>query len=104
MSCDEGMSFYFAKPTMFKNPLIVFDNIDYYTADHTPIYFWESAYRSISATLLAHLLSVISGRECWNKNMTIKNAVNIDRGVILKTHILRFQNRNPEYPYTVNEI
>ena len=101
VSCDEGMGFYFAKPTTFKNPIIVVDNIDYYAVDHTPSYFWESASRSISAALLVHLPSVINGREGWNKNETIKNAINIDEGVIVKDTILRFQNRDKNYPHLV---
>tara|TARA_R110000868_G_scaffold257374_3_gene514489 strand:- start:11191 stop:12360 length:1170 start_codon:yes stop_codon:yes gene_type:complete len=99
VSCDEGMGFYFAKPTTFKNPLIAIDNIDYYAVDHTPSYLWESASRSISAALIVHLPFVISGSESWNDNMTIKNAINIDKGVIVKDTILRFQNRNKEYPH-----
>jgi alanine dehydrogenase len=101
VSCDEGMGFYFAKPTTFKNPIIAIDKIDYYAVDHTPSYFWESASRSISAALITHLPSVILGRESWNENKTIKNAINIDRGIIVKDSILRFQNRNANYPHKV---
>ena len=101
VSCDEGMGFYFAKPTTFKNPIIAVDNIDYYAVDHTPSYFWESASRSISAALIVHLPSVIYGRESWNDSKTIKNAINIDKGVILKDAILRFQKRNRDYPHKV---
>jgi len=101
VSCDEGMGFYFAKPTTFKNPIIAVDNIDYYAVDHTPSYFWESASRSISAALMVHVPSVISGRESWNENKTIKNAINVDKGVIVKKHILRFQNREADYPHNV---
>lgn len=104
VSCDEGMGFYFAKPTTFKNPLIAIDNIDYYAVDHTPSYFWESASRSISAALITHLPSVVSGRESWNDNKTIKNAINIDEGVIVKDTILRFQNRHSNYPHKVHEL
>ncbi|MFL1897457.1 N(5)-(carboxyethyl)ornithine synthase [Aquimarina sp. 2-A2] len=103
VSCDEGMGFYFAKPTTFKNPIIAIDKIDYYAVDHTPSYFWESASRSISAALIVHLPSVILGREGWNKNMTIKNAINVDQGVVVKDSILRFQNRNANYPHIINE-
>ncbi len=102
VSCDEGMGFYFAKPTTFKNPMLVIDNIDYYAVDHTPSYFWESASRSISAALIVHLPSVIAGRESWNENKTIKNAINVDKGVIVKDTILRFQNRNAAYPHNIN--
>ena len=72
VSCDEGMGFYFAIPTTFKKPILHIDKIDYYAVDHTPSYYWESASRSISAALLVHVPSVISGRESWNENKTIK--------------------------------
>ncbi len=101
VSCDEGMGFYFAKPTSFKNPMIFVDQIDYYAVDHTPSYYWESASRSISAALIVHLPSVIRGRESWMQNATIKNAINIDKGVIVKDTILRFQNRNKDYPHKI---
>lgn len=103
VSCDEGMGFYFARPTSFEKPLIAIDNIDYYAVDHTPSYFWESASRSISAALLVYLPSVIEGRESWNTNSTIRNAINVDNGVIVKDNILRFQNRNKEYPHNIIE-
>ncbi|PKA97460.1 alanine dehydrogenase [Flavobacteriaceae bacterium MAR_2009_75] len=102
VSCDEGMGFYFAKPTTFKNPIIAIDKIDYYAVDHTPSYFWESASRSISAALIVHLPSVIYGRESWNENKTIANAINIDNGIIVKNTILSFQKRNRDYPHEVS--
>ncbi|MBI0401298.1 N(5)-(carboxyethyl)ornithine synthase [Cyclobacterium marinum] len=101
VSCDEGMGFYFAKPTTFKNPMTNIDGIDYYAVDHTPSYFWESASRSISAALIVHLPIVVAGRENWNGSSTIKNAINIDEGLIVKDHILRFQNRQFPYPHSI---
>jgi alanine dehydrogenase len=101
VSCDEGMGFYFAKPTTFKNPIIAVNKIDYYAVDHTPSYFWESASRSISAALIVHLPSVIEGRDSWMQNKTIQNAINMDKGVIVKDTILRFQNRAKAYPHLV---
>lgn len=55
VSCDDGMGFYFAKPTSFKEPMFEVENVDYYAVDHTPSYLWESASRSISAALIVHL-------------------------------------------------
>ena len=101
VSCDEGMGFYFAKPTSFKNPIISVENIDYYAVNHTPSYFWESASRSISAALIVHLPSLIEGRESWKQNETIQNAININNGVIVKDGILRFQRRETAYPHLV---
>jgi len=99
VSCDEGMGFYFAKPTTFKSPMFSVDNVDYYAVDHTPSYLWESASRSISAALIVHIPSVVGGRESWKKNATIQKAINIDGGVIKMDSILKYQNRHTEYPH-----
>ncbi len=101
VSCDEGMGFYFAKPTTFKHPMFSVDDIDYYAVDHTPSYLWESATRSISAALIVHLRTILEGRETWKNNATIREAINVDKGVIQKKEILRFQNRDREYPHGI---
>ncbi|MDH5622739.1 MAG: NAD(P) transhydrogenase subunit alpha, partial [Gammaproteobacteria bacterium] len=99
VSCDEGMGFYFAKPTSFKKPIFKVERVDYYAVDHTPSYLWESASRAISAALVVHLPSVLEGRDGWRQNETIRRAVNVDDGVVVKPAILSFQNRRPEYPH-----
>jgi alanine dehydrogenase len=99
ISCDEGMGFYFAKPTTFKNPIIKIGMDDYYAVDNTPSYLWESASRSISAALIVHLPTVMAGNESWQQNETIRKAVNINAGVIQKPTILSFQERQPFYPH-----
>ncbi len=99
ISCDEGMGFYFAKPTSFKNPMFKVDTVDYYAVDHTPNYFWESASRSISSALIVYLETVMKGAKSWEKNETIKKAIDIDKGVIKKQNILSFQNRQVNYPH-----
>lgn len=100
VSCDEGMGFYFAKPTTFKNPMFKIGKTDYYAVDHTPSYLWESASRSISAALVVYLPTVLEGRASWQRNETIRRAVNIDAGVIVKPIILSFQDRQTDYPHT----
>ena len=99
VSCDEGMGFYFAKPTTFKHPMLSIGDVDYYAVDHTPSYLWESASRSISAALVVHLPDIIKGQESWKQNKTIQNAINIEKGEIKKESILSFQNRDSVYPY-----
>jgi len=99
VSCDEGMGFYFAKPTTFDAPIFKVGAVDYYAVDHTPSYLWESASRSISAALLVHLPSVLAGRQGWLANETIRQAINIDNGVIQKPDILSFQHRSSDYPH-----
>lgn len=102
VSCDEGMGFYFAKPTTFKNPMFKVGTIDYYAVDHTPSYFWESASRSISAALIVYLPAILSGRKSWQNNATIKNAINILEGVVVKEAILRFQHREEVFPHLIH--
>ena len=99
VSCDEGMGFYFARPTTFKNPMFQVEKVDYYAVDHTPSYFWESASRSISAALVFHLPAIAAGPEGWQKNETIRRAINIDNGVIQKPDILAYQSRQQAYPH-----
>ena len=99
ISCDEGMGFFFAKPTTFKNPMIKYETIDYYAVDHTPSYLWESATRSISAALIVYLATVVPGRDILQQKETIRKAINIDGGVIQKPDILSFQGRESTYPH-----
>lgn len=99
VSCDEGMGFYFARPTTFKNPMFQVEKVDYYAVDHTPSYFWESASRSISAALVFHLPAIAAGPDGWQQNETIRRAINIDKGVIQKPDILAYQNRQQAYPH-----
>ncbi len=87
VSCDEGMGFYFAKPTTFENPILNIGKIDYYAVDHTPSYLWESASRSISAALIVYLPTILEGRMSWMKNTTIRKAINIEDGVIKKESV-----------------
>ncbi len=104
VSCDEGMGFYFAKPTTFKNPILHINNIDYYAVDHTPSYLWESASRSISAALIVYVPTVLENRKGWMKNDTIRKAINIDSGVVKNELILSFQNRSQDYPHKIMNV
>ncbi|MDT8415372.1 MAG: hypothetical protein RQ735_08325 [Flavobacteriaceae bacterium] len=99
VSCDEGMGFYFAKPTTFKNPILHINRVDYYAVDHTPSYLWESASRSISAALIVYLPTILEGRRSWMENATIQKAINVEDGIIRKESVLTFQKRKPNYPH-----
>ncbi len=99
VSCDEKMGFYFAKPTTFEKPMFKVAGVDYYAVDHTPSYLWESASRAISAALIVHLPTVMAGPASWQKNETIRRAINIDAGVIQKPAIISFQKRQAHYPH-----
>jgi N5-(carboxyethyl)ornithine synthase len=102
VSCDEGMGFDFAKPTTFQEPMLEIGTVSYYAVDHTPSYLWESASRSISAALIVHLPTVLAGPVRWQENETIRQAINIQDGVIKKPAILAFQNRLEPYPHSIS--
>ena len=99
VSCDEGMGFFFAKPTTFRKPMFKVGKVDYYAVDHTPNYLWESASRSISAAMIVYMDVVLGGPACWQASETIRRAINIQDGVVQKPHILSFQGRSPAYPH-----
>ncbi len=100
ISCDEGMGFWCAKPTTFEHPMITVEGKFYYSVDHTPSYYWDSASWEISDALLPYLPIVMKGRKAWENDKTISKAVEINGGIIQNQNIISFQNRNKEYPYT----
>jgi len=100
VSCDEGMGFEWARPTTFSDPMFsVGDGTHYYAVDHSPSYLWNSATWEISGALLSYLPVVMAGPEAWERDETIRRAIEIRDGVIRNPKILSFQNRAPEYPH-----
>jgi alanine dehydrogenase len=100
VSCDEGMGFDFARPTSFAEPMLaVGDNVHYYAVDHSPSQLWNSATWEISEALLPHLRPVLSGPAAWSDSPTIRQAIEIQAGVIQNPRILSFQHRSPDYPH-----
>ena len=100
VSCDEGMGFDWARPTSFAEPMLtVGDNVHYYAVDHSPSQLWNSATWEISEALLPHLRPVLSGPAAWKESPTIRQAIEIQDGVIQNPRILSFQHRSPDYPH-----
>ena len=101
ISCDEGMGFWCAKPTTFENPMFTSMDKFYYSVDHSPSYYWDSASWEISEALLPFLPIVIGGHITWEKNQTISKAIEIRDGIIQNPKIISFQNREKEYPHNI---
>jgi len=102
ISCDENMGFYFAKPTSFDDPTFkVGKNITYYSVDHSPSYLWNSATREISLSLIPYIETLMIGEESWSNDCTIMNAIDICSGNIRNEKILKFQNREFNYPHNI---
>lgn len=99
ISCDEGMGFWCAKPTSFEHPMFETAGKFYYSVDHSPSFYWNSASWDISEAILPFLPIVIGGPKVWEKNKTISKAIEIRNGVIQNPKIFSFQNREKEYPH-----
>jgi len=99
VSCDLGMGFHFARPTSFEEPCFPVGRATYYGVDHTPTYLWRSASWEISRVVVAFVETVMGGPEAWERNETVRRAIEIRDGVIQNANILRFQNRSAEYPH-----
>jgi alanine dehydrogenase len=100
VSCDEGMGFEWARPTSFAEPLFAVGGaLHYYAVDHSPSYLWNSATWEISEALLPHLRTVMDGPGAWDRDETIRRAIEIRDGVVRNPKILSFQRRSAEFPY-----
>jgi alanine dehydrogenase len=101
VSCDPGMGFSWARATSFDQPtFVVGDGVHHYGVDHSPSYLWNSATWEISEALLPHLRTVLSGRESWDADQTIRRAVEIRDGVVQNPAVLAHQHRSAQYPHT----
>ena len=102
VSCDAGMGFSWARPTSFTEPsFVVGNNIHYYAVDHSPSYLWNSATWEISAALLPHMRTVLSGPDAWAGDQVIARAIEIRDGVIRNPSITAFQHRAADYPHAM---
>jgi alanine dehydrogenase len=94
ISCDKGMGFCFAEPTTFDSPTFEVQNgVTYYSVDHTPTYLWSAASREISKAALPFLPTMLDGSDAWKKNPILRNAMDIENGVIVNPQIISFQKR-----------
>jgi alanine dehydrogenase len=100
VSVDEGMGFEWARPTTFDDPIFTIGNdVHYYAVDHSPSYLWNSSTWEISDALLPHVSTIMGGSESWDRDETIRRAIEIRDGVIQNPKILSFQGRAAEYPH-----
>ncbi len=100
VSCDEGMGFEWARPLSFAEPMFaVGHGSHYYAVDHSPSYLWNSTTWENSEALLNYLPTVAAGPSAWERNETIRRAIEIRDGVVVNPRILSFQNRSATPPH-----
>jgi len=103
VSCDDGMGFDFARPTSFETPTFQVGALTYYAVDHTPSYLWQSASWELTRVVLPFLETVMGGPAAWDRDETIRRAIEIRDGVVQNPKILRFQGRAEPHPHAVIE-
>jgi N5-(carboxyethyl)ornithine synthase len=101
ISCDEGMGFWCARPTTFEEPIFEVQGKFYYSVDHSPSFYWNSASWEISKALIPYLPTVMEGPESWKNDETITKAIEIRNGVIQNSKILSFQHREKAFPHII---
>lgn len=101
VSCDLGMGFPFARPTSFEEPTFPVGPATYYAVDHTPSYLWQAASWEVSCVVVPFLETVLEGADAWERDETIRRAIEIRDGVVLNEKILRFQHREPDFPHRI---
>ena len=102
VSCDLEMGFPFARPTSFEEPTFTVGNVTYYAVDHTPSYLWRAATWELSRAVLPFLETIIAGPDAWERDETVRRAIEIRDGVIQNAKILTFQHRAADYPHPVH--
>jgi len=101
VSCDLGMGFPFARPTSFKEPTFPVGRVTYYAVDHTPSYLWRAASWEISRVLVPFVETVLAGPAAWERDETLRQAIEIREGLVCNETILSFQDREADYPHRV---
>ena len=101
VSCDEGMGFEWARPTSFAKPM--------FAVGHGNALL-RSRPQPVLPVELRHLgdqrgadpapAYLMDGPGAWDRDQTIRRAIEIRDGVICNPKILSFQRRSAEYPHT----
>ena len=103
VSCDEGMGFSWARPTSFAEPVFaVAPGVTYYGVDHSPSHLWAAATWEISEALLPFVRTVAEGPAAWDRDETVRRAIEIRAGHVVNPAILSFQGRAPTFPHPVD--
>lgn len=95
ISCDRAGAIETSIPTTINEPVYKIDDIIHYAVDHTPSLLYRSATKSFGDQLVKYLDYLIENK--FLDNLTLKNALIIEKGKILDERIIRFQGRDEKY-------
>lgn len=91
ISCDRSGAVETSIPTTIEKPVYVIDGIMHYVVDHTPALLYKTATKSISEEVSKYIDCFVEGTE--RNNAILKNALILDRGIIVDNNINIFQER-----------
>lgn len=89
ISCDRNGAIESSIPTAIEDPIYTVDGIVHYVVDHTPSLFYKTASQGISLEVAKYIDELIEDQP----GEVLKNALAVNKGVIIDTRINVFQNR-----------
>lgn len=89
VSCDRAGGIETSIPTTIENPTYYVENILHYVVDHTPALFYKTFSYDNSKVIYPYIDQLSRG----DVGGVLKNALIIERGVILDKEIINYQNR-----------
>ncbi len=91
LSCDNGMGFYFAKPTTHSSPILRVGHVQYYAIDNTPSLTYQKSSAVISKVLCQYLPAFIKFISQELPDDIFTAAVEVRSGKVINPDIIRFQ-------------
>lgn len=89
ISCDTNGAIESCIPTTMSSPTYYEEGVFHYAVDHTPSIFYKTISKSLSYEVSRTIDQLIENMP----NYTLKNALIIDKGIIIDQRINKFQNR-----------
>lgn len=89
VSCDRGGGIETSVPTTISRPVYMLDGVMHYAVDHTPALFYKTFTWNNSALIVPYIEEFITG----NCGKVLKDAIVIDKGVVVDPCINQYQKR-----------
>ena len=89
ISCDRNGGIETSVPTTIDNPVYSINGISHYVVDHTPSLFYKTISKSLSHIVSQYIDFLIENKQ----DKVLKQALIIDKGIIIDNRIKEFQNR-----------
>ena len=89
ISCDRAGAIETSIPTNLDNPTYTVDGVMHYVVDHTPTLLYRTISKELSKEVAKYVDYLIEEKP----NDVLKNALIIDKGIIVDNRIKEFQNR-----------